>query len=105
MVSNTYNNLGAGVSFNLSPIQLYIVGDNLLSASMSKEINNYVATTRFFNVRLGLNFVIGYDKKTQGDVKEKGAPTKEIDPYQAEDGDSIKRKKYENYSPDKIRKR
>jgi len=105
MVSNTYNNFGAGMSLNLSPIQLYIVGDNLLSASMVKDVNTFASQTKFFNVRLGLNFIIGDDKKAKREAKEKGAPNKENDPYQANEGDVIKRKKYKNYTPDKVRKR
>lgn len=105
MVSNTYNNFGLGMSLNLSPFQLYIVGDNLLSASMVKDVNSFATQTKFFNVRLGLNFVIGFDKKDQRAAKEKGTPNKANDPYQPEEGDIIKRKKYENYSPNKLRKK
>lgn len=84
MVSNTYNNFGLGMSLNLSPIQLYIVGDNLLGTAMVKDVNSFVSQTKFFNVRMGLNFVIGFDKKDQSDGSGK---------------------KYENLSPKKTRKK
>jgi hypothetical protein len=105
MVSNTYNNFGFGMSLNLSPIQLYIVGDNLLGASMVKDVNSFVSQTKFFNVRLGLNFVIGFDKKDKSVAKEKGSQNKQGDSYQPDEGDIIKGKKYENYSPKKVRKK
>jgi len=105
MVSNTYNNFGLGMSLNLSPIQLYIVGDNLLNASVVKDVNSFVSQTKFFNVRLGLNFVIGFDKKTQKEKKEKNAQSQGVDPYQPDEVDTVKRKKYDNYSPDKVKKK
>jgi hypothetical protein len=62
----SFNNIGAGVSLNLAPIQLYIVGDNLLGApiALAKDgnLNSYVNNTKFINVRAGLNFVFGWDK-------------------------------------------
>ncbi len=66
-VSNrSYNNIGMGVSFNLSPVQLYIVGDNLLRAPASlivnQNINSYLNSSQVINVRMGLNLVFGWDK-------------------------------------------
>ncbi len=65
-VSNrSYNNLGLGVSFNVKPVQIYFVGDNLLrmpvSLVTSQQINDYVNSTKLFNLRVGLNFVWGRD--------------------------------------------
>jgi hypothetical protein len=63
-ISNrSFNNLGAGVSFNLAPVQFYIVGDNLLRMPLSliakQNINGYVNSTQVFNVRFGMNIVWG----------------------------------------------
>jgi hypothetical protein len=73
-VSNrSYNNVGLGVSFNVSPFQLYIVGDNLLRAPasllVSQNLNSYVNSSQLLTVRAGLNLVFGWDK---GVVKVKG---------------------------------
>jgi hypothetical protein len=66
-VSNrSYNNLGMGFSVNLKPVQLYLVGDNLLripgSLITTQELNSYVNSTKLCNVRFGLNFVWGRNK-------------------------------------------
>ena len=66
-VSNrSYNNFGLGISFNLSPFQLFIVGDNLLRIPVSlittQQLNAYINSSQVFNLRMGLNFVWGRDK-------------------------------------------
>ncbi len=66
-VSNrSYNNIGAGLSFNVAPLQLYIVGDNLLrlpgSLITTGHANSYINSTQVFNLRFGLNLVMGWDK-------------------------------------------
>jgi hypothetical protein len=66
-ISNrSFNNLGAGLSLNLAPVQVYIVGDNLLrmpfSAMAHKNINEFLNNTQVFTLRAGLNFVWGWDK-------------------------------------------
>lgn len=73
-VSNrSYNNLGLGISLNVSPVQFYIVGDNLLRAPVSliasQNLNSYINSSQLLTVRAGLNFVFGWDK---GQVKVKG---------------------------------
>jgi hypothetical protein len=65
-VSNrSYNNIGVGLSFNLSPVQLYILGDNLLMAPVTMigggSLNDYVNNSQLLTVRAGLNFVFGWD--------------------------------------------
>lgn len=65
-VSNrSYNNIGAGVSFNLSPVQFYILGDNLLMAPATMvtggSLNDYINNSQLLTVRAGLNFVFGWD--------------------------------------------
>ncbi len=73
-VSNrSYNNLGLGFSVNASPVQFYIVGDNLLRAPVSlvanQNINSYLNSSQLINVRMGLNLVFGWDKgKTKKEV-------------------------------------
>ena len=73
-VSNrSYNNIGLGISFNLSPIQLYVVGDNLLRAPATlianKNLNAYINSSQLITVRAGLNFVFGWDKGTSKQVE------------------------------------
>lgn len=73
-VSNrSYNNIGAGVSFNLAPIQLYIVGDNLLRAPASlianQNLNSFVNSSQLLSVRAGLNIVLGWEKGATAPTK------------------------------------
>jgi len=74
MSNNSFNNLGAGLSFNFTPIQLYIVGDNLLripsSLIVNQNLNNYINTAQVINVRLGLNLVFGREVGDQGKVSK-----------------------------------
>lgn len=67
-VSNrSFNNIGAGLSLNLAPIQIYIVGDNLLAAPItlatSGELNGFINNAQVFTLRTGLNFVWGWQKQ------------------------------------------
>jgi len=66
ITNNSFNNVGAGISLNFAPIQFYITGDNLLRAPLAlmtdKNLNSFVNSTQYFNLRLGLNFVFGRDK-------------------------------------------
>lgn len=66
-VSNrSYNNIGVGLSFNLSPVQFYILGDNLLMAPATlvagESINDYLNNSQLLTVRAGLNLVFGWDR-------------------------------------------
>lgn len=63
-VSNrSFNNLGAGLSLNLMPLQIYVVGDNLLRLPLSvmahQGMNNFLNSTQVFTFRAGVNFVWG----------------------------------------------
>jgi len=58
IASNSKNNIGAGFSLNLTPIQIFMVGDNLLL-----PLTGTINSVQFFNVRAGMNFVFGWDKK------------------------------------------
>lgn len=66
ITNNSFNNLGAGVSFNFAPIQFYIVGDNLLRVPLSYmangELNGYLNNLQYFTIRTGINFIFGRDK-------------------------------------------
>lgn len=76
-ISNrSFNNLGMGVSFNLTPIQFYIVGDNLLRMPISLiangNLNEYINNTQFFNVRFGMNIVWGRIQGKESNVSVTG---------------------------------
>lgn len=61
--SNSFTNIGLGTSLNLSPIQFYLVGDNILAPLLGgRELNNFLNRTQMFNIRMGLNFVFKWDK-------------------------------------------
>ena len=105
MASNSFNNLGAGMSLNLAPLQVYVVGDNLLSIALAgKELNTFVNNTRFFNVRLGLNFVFGWDRKKKEEKEKTNETKRTLEPVRDDDG-GIRRKMYRNYTPDKKKKK
>jgi hypothetical protein len=63
VTNNSYSNIGAGLSFNFAPMQLYFVGDNLLRAPLAlladKNVNSYVNNLQYFTFRMGFNFVFG----------------------------------------------
>lgn len=77
-VSNrSFNNFGAGFSLNLAPVQIFVVGDNLLNIPVvlaaKQELNPYLNSTQVFNMRAGLNFVWGWTRESAGDKKESKA--------------------------------
>jgi hypothetical protein len=79
VAERSLNNFGAGLSLNFAPIQLYIVGDNLLNAPISlatsQNLNSYINDTKYFNVRTGINFVFGRDSGVTPKPKTlKGGP-------------------------------
>jgi Family of unknown function (DUF5723) len=63
ITNNSFNNIGAGLSLNFIPVQIYIVGDNILRAPLSlatnKNLNPYLNSLQYFNLRVGLNFIFG----------------------------------------------
>jgi hypothetical protein len=69
-INRSANNLGMGLSFNLQPIQLYFVSDNMLSAPFSLltsgELNPYLRSVKNVNLRFGLNFVFGWQLEESG---------------------------------------
>jgi hypothetical protein len=95
--NRSFNNFGAGFSLNLAPIQIFVVGDNLLNLPVvlaaKQELNPYLNTTQVFNVRVGLNFVWGWTKNTdQKDTESKSFNSK-------------KEKKTKQATPDHIKVR
>ena len=55
-INNSYANVGAGMSFRLTPFQLYVVTDNVIGALNRKE-------HQVLNARAGLNLMFGTIKK------------------------------------------
>jgi hypothetical protein len=68
--NRSFSNFGAGLSLNLAPVQIYLVGDNLLNMPVllaaKGELNSYINSTQVFNMRLGVNFVWGWIKEGKG---------------------------------------
>ena len=90
-VSNrSFNNLGAGLSLNFTPVQIYVVGDNLLrlplSAAMHQGATEFFKSTQVFTLRAGVNFVWGWtndvnkDNPYQGKKKVKTSSDKSKHP-------------------------
>ncbi len=57
MMENSYNNIGAGISMKVGPMQLYFVHDNMLGAPI------YPTATKNLNFRFGINLLFGCSKK------------------------------------------
>lgn len=78
--NRSFNNLGAGLSLNLAPIQIYVVGDNLLrlpiSLAANKNMNEYINSTQMFNFRMGINFVWGWMTDSGKKVEDKSFNSK-----------------------------
>jgi hypothetical protein len=55
MIGDSYNNVGLGAAIRLGAMQLFLVGDNVLSLDPSKA--------KFVNARFGLNFLFGRQHK------------------------------------------
>jgi hypothetical protein len=80
-VSNrSFNNLGAGLSLNLAPFQIYVVGDNLLRLPLSvvanKNMNEFINSTQVFTLRTGINFVWGWMNESGKKVEDKSFNSK-----------------------------
>ena len=54
--TNRSHNLGTGLSFRLTPVQFYMVSDNLISTPL------FYRSARSLNMRLGMNIMFGYRK-------------------------------------------
>ena len=68
VANKSYVNLGLGVSFNLTPIQIYFVGDNLLLNSA------FLKSSKLVNFRFGINVAWG------GELKRSKKPTNQRRP-------------------------
>lgn len=55
VMNGAYNNIGAGVALRLLPFQFYVMTDNI-------SMGMWPGKTRSFNVRFGMNFVLGCNK-------------------------------------------
>jgi hypothetical protein len=55
ILEGSYANLGLGIGLRGGPVQFYMVTDNLLAAFDPANVSN-------LNVRVGLNFLVGYRK-------------------------------------------
>lgn len=53
---NRGHNLGAGLSYRLTPVQFYMVSDNLISTPV------FYRSAKGFGMRLGMNIMFGYRK-------------------------------------------
>lgn len=80
ITNNSFNNIGAGLSLNFAPIQIYFVGDNILRMPLSlmagKNLNPYVNSLQYFNFRMGINFIFGRDKVQERQPYPKTAKSK-----------------------------
>ncbi|MCX8490767.1 MAG: DUF5723 family protein [Cyclobacteriaceae bacterium] len=80
-VSNrSFNNLGAGLSLNFAPLQIYFVADNILTAPFSYladgNYNSFVNSTQYFNFRTGINFIFGREKVQEKHTYPKNSKSK-----------------------------
>jgi len=66
MMDNRYDNLGFGISMRLTPIQIYIVSDNITAAMYPKDAT-------MVNIRFGINLTFGC-KKTEKKVYNEAKP-------------------------------
>jgi hypothetical protein len=71
--NRSFGNFGAGFSLNLAPVQIYLVGDNLLNMPVllaaKGNMNSYINSTQVFTARAGINFVWGWIKNTDDQTK------------------------------------
>lgn len=91
VTNRSFNNLGAGVSFNFAPVQFYVVGDNLLRLPLSLAVNGraneFINSTQVFNIRLGMNFVWGWARDKQQAYKGKSPNSPDDDSKSTTDKD------------------
>jgi len=55
-MSRTFNNIGAGVSFNVGPLNLYLISDNIVSGAL------HPLDTRSVNLWFGMNLAFGWQR-------------------------------------------
>lgn len=56
IANRSFANLGAGLSFQLTPFQLYLVSDNIISTPV------FYRSAKAMNLRMGMNLAFGYRK-------------------------------------------
>jgi hypothetical protein len=55
-MSRSFNNIGAGVAFNVGPFNLYLISDNIISGALKP------LETRSFSFWFGMNLAFGWDR-------------------------------------------
>jgi hypothetical protein len=55
-ISNTFNNIGAGLSFNVGIFNMYLISDNIISGALMP------LTTRSVNLWFGMNLTFGWKR-------------------------------------------
>ena len=55
-MSRTFNNMGAGISFNVGPLNLYVISDNIISGALMP------LDTRAVNLWFGMNLTSGWKR-------------------------------------------
>lgn len=55
-ISNTFNNIGAGLSFNVGTLNMYLISDNIISGAFTP------LNTRSVNLWFGLNLTAGWKR-------------------------------------------
>jgi len=58
-ISNTFNNIGAGLSFNVGTLNMYLVSDNIISGALTP------LNTRSVNLWFGLNLTAGWKRSAK----------------------------------------
>ena len=66
-MSRTFNNLGAGISFNVGPLNMYIISDNIISGALMP------LNTRSVNLWFGMNLTFGW-KRAERKAKQVDRP-------------------------------
>jgi len=58
-ISSSFNNIGAGVSFNVGPFNMYMISDNIISGAL-QPLN-----TRAVNLWFGMNLTFGWQRSSR----------------------------------------
>ena len=64
-IDGSYNNIGAALTLNAGPVQMFVASDNIFGLTQ-------VDYTNYLNTKFGINFIAGYsDKKIEKKAKKK----------------------------------
>ena len=64
-IDGSYNNIGAALTLNAGPIQMFVASDNILGITQ-------VDYTNYLNTKFGINFIAGYSEKKAVKKASKG---------------------------------